>query len=239
MKDSKTERIFVNFDNVHKFIARQELFNAHGWRLNVLFLPWHAGVKPFSWLIQRLVRKNESVVVYYFAEEILSGDVVEVKKFYKQIEKEIPIRLSIIKDRYNYKDVRLIGMSLGNVALGVVANAWHDFSSVIQVCTASSLAKSVWEGDRTIDIRNIFEANTYNLVTIETIWKEIEPISNIKVFIGKPMTVIVSKVDTSIPTHLQWDYINGVRAIGIQPKIKTSRFGHYGTIIKFCIIGQI
>ena len=239
MKDSKTERIFVNLSKHQKFIARQELFNPDGWRLNVLFLPWHAGVKPFSWLIQRLMRKDEAVVVYYFAEEILSADAIAVKNLYKQIEKEIPPRLTSIRDLYKYKEVRLIGMSLGNVALGVVANVWHEFSSVIQVCTASSLAKSVWDGDRTVDIRNIFEANKYNLINIESTWNEIEPINNIEAFLNKPMTIVVSQTDTSIPTHLQWDYVNGARAIGIRPKIKNSRLGHYGTIIVFCLFGRI
>ena len=130
-------------------------------------------------------------------------------------------------------------MSLGNVALCVVANVWHDFSSVIQVCTASSLAKSVWEGDRTVDIRHIFEENSYNLANIESRWHEIEPINNSGAFLNKPMTIVVSQTDTSIPAHLQWDYVNGTRAIGIRPKVKTSRWGHYGTIIVFCLIGRI
>jgi hypothetical protein len=239
MKDNITERIFVNFGKHRKFIARQELFNSKGKRLNVLFLPWHAGVKPYSWLIQRLVGKNQAVVVYFFADEILSASAASVRDFYKQIEKEIPIRLSKIRGTYKYSQVRLIGISLGNVALGVVANVWHDFDSVIQVCTASSLAKSVWEGDRTVDIRHILETNNYSLGNIESSWKDVEPINNIEVFSNKPMTIVVSKTDTSIPSHLQWNYVNDARAIGLRPKVKTSRLGHYGTIIKFCLIGKV
>lgn len=239
MKDTETERIFVDDNGKRKFIARQALCNPNGWRLNVLFLPWHAGVMPFSRLIRRLTRKGEAVVVYYFAEEILSADAAAVKSFYEQVKNEIPGRLSAIIHRYNFKKVRLIGMSLGNVALGVVANVWHGFDSAIQVCTASSLAKSVWEGDRTVDIRSIFEANSCGLHTIESTWQEIEPINTSKAFLNKQVTIVVSQSDTSIPTHLQWEYIKGLQAMGIRPKVNKSNLGHYGTIIKFCLIGRV
>jgi acyl transferase domain-containing protein len=239
MATQTTERFFADSDAGKILVVRQELFNPHGKNLHVIFLPWHAGEVPYRWLFKRLTRRGDAVVAYYFAEEILTANAATVLKTYERLTKIVSENLAKITKQNNYQTVNFIGMSLGNVALSVVAEKFRDFSSATLVCTADSLAKSVWFGDRTKDTRAGFETNGLTLSQLETAWQPIEPKNHIQALTDKKVTVIVSKTDTCIPTEFQTEYIRQAQKIIKDLHVKTTRLDHYGAIIKYCLIGKI
>jgi hypothetical protein len=232
------ERFFAQIGSRQVFIVRQEFLNPAGRNLHVIFLPWHAGEVPYKWLCHRLTRRGDAVVVYYFAEEVLTPDVGMVKWVYQQLQTIITSSLTKITNKTPYRSVNFIGMSLGNVALAVVADRFNKFDRVTMVCTASSLAKSVWYGDRTKDVRAELEANQLSLAQVEKVWYEVEPINHVAAFSDKKVTIIVSKTDSCIPTRFQTELVQAARKSITDLCVKYTKLGHYGAIINYCLFGK-
>jgi hypothetical protein len=213
--------------------------NPQGKNLHVVFLPWHSGEIPYRWLYDRIVRKGDAVVAYYFAEEVLAEDAEAVVKTYHHVQEIIAQNLAKITAEHRYRSVHFISISLGNVALAVVSSKFEKFDSATLICTASSLAKSVWYGDRTKDTRAGFEVNGLTVSQLETAWQTVEPINYIEALAHKKVVIILSKTDICIPIKFQWEYVKAARSVVPNLRIKTTRLGHYGAIIKYCLIGKL
>jgi hypothetical protein len=234
------QRFFIKRDAREVFMVRQKLINEGGKKLYAVFLSWHAGDLPYNWLYKRIIRRGDTVVAYYFADGFLNADVGNVKVNYQYVADIITRELRKLTFRHHYDSVHLIGISLGNVALSVVADKFRDFDEATQVCTASSLAKSVWYGDRTIDMRYELAKNEQTVDSLKQAWRDIEPANHAAIFKDKKLNIVLSKTDTAIPARFQTEYVAKARDAGARPKIKTAIFGqHYGAIIEYCLTGKI
>ena len=160
-------------------------------------------------------------------------------EMYKYVGKVIFERLTELTKQEEYKEVQLVGMSLGCMGAPMTAKTYKDFDHVTLVCPGSSLAKSLWYGERTQDLKATFEKNGMTIERLVKDWHDIEPENNLDAFVGKKVKIIVSKKDTSIPTVYQKEYVAAAKAAGVNPKVKKSIFGHYGAIIRFCLFGKI
>jgi len=221
-------------------VARQTFYNPDGKNLYVIFLPWHSGGDiPWKWLSRRIIRRNNAVIEYRWTDSTLSADAEYTLKAYKFIAGQIVKEFSEITRQHEYGRVNLIGMSLGNVILSLVASQLNNFDRVTMICTASSLAKSLWYGNKTREIYYEMIERKVTLFDLKKVWRDIEPINHIGVFRNKNVRVVVSKTDTSIPARFQVEYVEQAKKQIKHLKVKTTRLGHYGAIIKYCLIGKL
>src|ERR1700733_8690445 len=102
-------------------VLGRDIIKPHRERLVVLFPPWHGDGRVYRRLVQRLSKKGWGVVAYHFNKQILEAEDHIVVESYRQIQKQVVEDLElIVKD--SHKEVRFIGLSLGNLALVLVAD---------------------------------------------------------------------------------------------------------------------
>jgi len=223
-------------DSKEILVAREEFSHPNGKNLYVIFMPWHAGDMPFRLLINRLSRRN-AVLAYWFSDNIISPDSMMTRNMYQYVGKTVSERIINLTKKQTYGEVRFIGMSLGTLASNIAAREYKNFDHITLVCPGS-FTKSLWFGQRTGDLRHAFEKNGMTLTQLLEDWKDIESLNNTGAFVGKRVKIITSIRDTHIPTVYQKEYITVAQADGVNPKIKKTIFGHYGTVIKYCLFGE-
>lgn len=85
----------------------------------------------------------------------------------------------------------------------------------------------MWHGIRTQRVRQGIESQVYSLEEVKQAWAPMVPINNLAVLASKSIDMLVSTTDTVIPTSYRNEYVNAIRAYGIEPTVTTTRLGHY------------
>ncbi len=230
---------FTNKYGPEQAIARTRFLNENGNNLYIIFPPWHGGGLVYEKLINRLCKKGDAVLAYYFHDEILKPDTdIEVASF-AYLRDKVTEELQEIVNRHAYKNVRLIAMSLGIPALSIVIERFQRFDSATLICSGSSLAKSMWNGSRTQHIREGIEQHGQDLAHVESVWNNLAPANHVRALAGKEVSIYVSVTDKIIPTRYQMEFVRAAQNANVNPKIHTTHLGHYATIIKFCLYGKV
>lgn len=237
-RNSRTD-VFTDEYLPDQVITGRKLINPGAERLAVLFPPWHGGGKPYETLAKRLARQGHAVLAYYFHNEILKPDVEQVAASYTYIRDVASRELRDLKAARDYRHTTLIAMSLGNPALSIVTSKFNDFDSAVMVVPASSLARSMWYGTRTQHVRTGIERQGYVLDDVETAWADLAPINHLDVLRDKSVNLVLSLTDDVIPTKYQVEFLEGAKAFGVNPNIQKTRLGHYASIGRFCLVGNI
>ena len=201
----------------------------------VTFPPWHGGGKVYEILVRRLYKHGNSVLAYYFHDDILTPDIKSVKKSFTFLRDTISAEIHEITTEHSYNQIKFVGLSLGNVICAMVTDKFRDFDSVVFCCTASSLADCMWYGIRTKNIREIIEKNGYKLSDVRSMWDELAPGKYVDALAGKKTDIIVSSTDTIIPVKFQREYVRMAQKAGIKPTIHTTRLGHIASVVKECV----
>ncbi|MES2970993.1 MAG: hypothetical protein V4702_01575 [Patescibacteria group bacterium] len=181
--------------------------------------------------------KNKAVMLYSFHGEILKPNVEQVVASFNYLQDTIASDLEQIKDRY--KSIHFVGISLGNIALAMVADRFRDFSSATMVVPGSSLATSMWDGIRTQHLKDELEEHGWTKETLNEVWKPVAPVTYVDSFAGKDVRVIVSTADQMIPTVYQEELVTAMQQAGIDPIVERSRLGHLATIGRYCLTGKL
>ncbi len=220
-------------------VVSRKLVNVAGANLYVLFPPWHGGGSVYEKLIQRIARTGNAALAYYLHDEILKPSSDHVVASFERVSDTVAGDLHTLSGTSRYNRINLVAMSLGNPALSMVTSKFSQFDSATVVDGASSLARSMWHGARTQHIRAGIEREGHNLSSLEQAWTNLAPIHHVDALSGKNVRIVVSKTDEIIPTRYQEEFVDAVQAAGIDPIVQRTRLGHYASIARYCLSGEL
>jgi hypothetical protein len=216
-------------------IVSKVLLNADASNLAVIFPPWH-GVRLLTNIFaKRLVRKGYAVLLYEFNTQILVSDELRVLRSFEYIEQTIAKDISELSSAYS--KTRLIGLSLGGVALAMVASKFHDFNEVDFVVAGDDLALCMWYGARTSSLRKSFEHEKVRIRKLDSDWRSLAPENYVQYFAHKRVRLIVSRTDSIIPTSYQKKLKKDLELADATVTCRYTRLGHYLSVVRFCLTG--
>ncbi|QQS20379.1 hypothetical protein IPL85_02970 [Candidatus Saccharibacteria bacterium] len=239
VKNNTPKDVFTRQYKPEHAITRRRFVNESGRNLHVIFPPWHGGGQLYERLIDGLARKGDAVLAYYFHDEILKPNTELVRASYAHMRDTISAELTHTVEKRSYAKVRLIGMSIGNTVLATTTSKFPAFDSAVLVCTASSLARSMWDGTRTQHVRAGIEQSGQDLAYVENAWHDAAPATHIGALAGKDVRILVSNRDDIIPTRYQMEFVQAAQEAGVNPNVQTTRVGHYAAIGGFCLNGKV
>jgi esterase/lipase len=221
-------------------IESRRLLNESGRRLYVLFPYWHAGQgTTYSSLVRRLARDGPAVVAYGLNDHILQPNIDVVLESFEWIQKQIVADIQKLIQANQYTEVRLGGLSLGNVSLAKVAQRFHDFAVATIVVGGSNLARCTWEGIRTQAIRKAFEEQGISEELLDVVWQSLAPKQAAEAFRDKQVYMVVSSSDRIIPTFYQREMTTTLNEVTDDLQIVYYRAGHAASILRFCTRGWV
>ena len=190
-------------------------------------------------LITRLTNRDHAVLSLKFHDQILTYDARQVLASFEHASSKSAEVLHKLANGGRYRNISMFAVSLGTPILTMTAIKFTHFCSVTMITPATNLATSVWYGSHTRRIREAFEKRGNTLRDIDTLWQPIAPVNNIYALQDKKVNIIISKVDKIVPAQYQADYVSALVAQGINPDVHQSRLGHYATIGRHCLFGNI
>jgi hypothetical protein len=202
--------------------------------LAVVFPPWHGGGAIINKLVSRL-SQGGSVLEYRFHDRILEPNIETVPKSFETIRNKIVQDLHVIKG--GFEKIQLVGLSLGNVALTLVAEEFPEYESASMIVPGSDLAACMWEGLRT---RHVMEAFAKQGITKEQLrkdWKCLAPANHAAAFEDKDVSLHISSTDKIIPAVYQLEMEDSLQQAGARVSSVYRRMGHVSTLTQFCIKG--
>lgn len=131
-----------------------------------------------------------------------------------------------------YKEISVLGMSLGSWVAGLIAA--HDLavSRASLFLTAGSLADMVWTGRATRSIRHSL-ASVIDLADLRAAWSPLN-LENYAHNLARPgldLHVVLAKRDSVVLPQLSQRFMQGLRDAGAQPNILKLNCGHYSLAI--------
>jgi hypothetical protein len=229
--------IFSNHYTADQAVEGMSLVNAEAEELVVVLPPWHGGGNVTSTLVRRLSQER-AVLNLNLHDQILEPNIDRVLQSLRQVKDRAHEELEALQDEFNYQTFHLVAISLGNVAASLLARAFGNFSTATLVMPASDLAASMWDGQRTQNIRRSFEEQGIKKDDLIEAWEELAPKNYATDFKHNGVTVYTSKPDKIIPYYYQRKMVDSLEAVGNEPMVKSSGVGHAATIIRFCMAGS-
>lgn len=215
-------------------INAKRLIELKNHKLAVIFPSWHTHNFPMNILVKRLASRGWSVLYYDFHDQILEPDDMTVVRSFKYIQEKVSRDIEDLVHKKMYRQVHMIGISLGCVPLSLVCDKFKKFTSVTMVVGGEDLAIDMWYGSRTQDLRQKFENVHIGIRKLSQEWDNLGPDHHLKSFKSRPVTSIISKRDTYIPTKYQYKLADELAKAGAKIKIKKRLTGHTLTILRFC-----
>jgi hypothetical protein len=235
---NKIEVDDLNYKPENALISRK-LINPEGPKLAVVFPPWH-GVQTLSnVLCRRLEKRGWAVLIYEFNTQILMADESMVLDSFNYIQQTISNDLVSLNKQHAYSQIRFIGLSLGSVALAMVADRFHDFDTVNIVVGGDDLALCMWYGERTRNVRRAFEHHHLHVRKLDRDWRVLAPKGHIRHFEGKTTSLVISKTDTIIPSKYQERLKNDIEQVGGNVSPRYTLLGHYLSVVRYCLWGSV
>ena len=232
--------VFSEIYTPNQAVGRLDLINPAGRELNVLLPPWHGGGSFTDYFASKITKAGNAVLDCHFHDDILGPDPEKVVASYDVIGRTVADKIVETVDLaasagQRYESVNLVSMSLGNTALLAIASRYSNFDKVTMIVNASRLADSMWHGVRTQHLRSRMEAQGHSLQTLSEIWADLAPINHLNLLKDKQIVTYLSDTDSIIPTRYQEELVRAMLIAGLRPEVRTTRFGHYGAVGKFCL----
>lgn len=217
-------------------VLGEHLSNLEAKTLTVVLPSWHSSAAFDKAFDRRLARGGSAVYRPHINHQVLEPNVDRVIDSFYQLHKIVSRRLKELVFQNKYSSVSLFAMSLGNVSLALVAEAYPDFDSATMMLAGSNLAKSVWKGIRTQTLKRelIEQGITENM--LDGAWSELAPKAHTDCFKGKAVDLLISKNDQIIPTSLQHEMANKLANSGANNSVQYTNLGHYMSIITRSLI---
>ena len=212
-------------------------------RLAVVFPPWHSHLDDAALraLSRRLGANGFSVRRYDFDDHILEPNVDRVLESFHNIRDKVTEELEDHVDEKRFNQVHFIAASLGTVSLALVASKFTRLSGATIVAGSSNLALSMWNGIRTVRIRQGIEeaeGESFDDLSIDEAWYDLAPKTHASAFKDMPVRMIVSTTDEIIPSVYQIEMANVLGETGSDIDMTTTRLGHYATIGSYCYLDR-
>jgi predicted peptidase len=205
------------------------LFNADASSLAVVFPIWHGGGIYHQTLVERLARQGVGVLDYKLHDQIIEPNIERVLESYSHLQAAMAEDLHRLHEEYNYRRIHFTGLSLGNVALSLVAQEFPNFTSATMVTPGSNLARSLWEGIRTQSIRRELSDQGYTAEELDEAWQPLAPKNYAGLFKDKAVNIVISTRDKVIPSVYQIEMLNALKKADAQLSTRLTSKGHYWT----------
>lgn len=219
-------------------ITEQILINSKQERLAVLFPPWQGGGIVYRILTKRLAKKGWAVLAYQFHNQIVEPEETIVTESLEYIKSRVAKDIRKLVNQYGYKEVQLIGISLGTVPLTMVADSYPNFTSATLVVGGDDLAANLWHGERTLNYKKAFEREHIGARKLEIDWEDTAPKNHVRHFGGKKIKIIASLADKFVSPRSQSKLAREIVQAGGIVELKNTRVGHVMSIVRFCLFGQ-
>jgi len=220
-------------------IARKitrHFFHRDSSKLYVITPYWHANMKDIAMNIlkKRILKAGCSCLIYQFPVKILSDNIHLTEKYFKEIKGKIEKDIEEVKNKYNFSEIVMIGISLGCVNASMITNHNSNINKLILVVPGDSLSESLWRGIGTRKLKNQIKKHNVNLKELEKDWEKLDPKNNIDGLSNKDIEIYLSRSDKIIPYTNGNHLVKDMRGIGLNPIVfKNKRLGHYLTPLKF------
>jgi predicted peptidase len=212
-------------------VVGESLTNLSADTLTVVFPSWHSNDLFDKALDHRLARHGLAVYRPEIHHQILEPNIDRVVASFMQLQKTVSDRIHELVSQNRYNSVSLLAMSLGNVSLTLVAEAYPDFDSANMMMAGSSLARSLWQGERTQSLRGSLVEQGVTEGALDEAWTSLAPKTHADCFSDKSVDLLVSKNDKVIPTVLQHEMVNELVNSGANSSVRYTELGHYMSII--------
>ncbi len=219
-------------------ILTTRLQNEDASRLTVVFPPWHGGGQYVERLTSRLAASGSAVLDFDFHDRILEPDINRVLQSYGYIRDAATEKIQQLFQGNGYEELRLISMSLGTVALALVANELPSFTEAAIVAGSSNLSMSVWEGIKTQHIMKQFMRDGTSADDLDAAWLGLAPKSYAPAFEDKEVKIRVASKDTVIPSVYQRELLAKLEEAGANTHPNHLRLGHYATLASYYYFGK-
>jgi len=220
-------------------LASSQLYNEHADRLAVVFAPWHGSGLYGRRFVKRLVKSGSAVLDLEFHDNLLEANAPRVIASFASSSNEIINELKAVNSRHNYQALDFISVSLGTVVMVLVSEKVTDFTSVTMVVPGSSLARGVWQGQATQNIRDSLEQQGYTEESLDEEWQSLRPSEHVACFTGKPVHVVTSLTDQIVPPQLQQEMVDDLRMAGANVTVNTSNLGHYAAAARYYLFDKL
>lgn len=204
-----------------------------------LFRPWHGGSPHVDKLVERLNKRGFTVCDYDLNDHILEPNMDRVLESFSNVQETITKNLEELLKEREFERVHFISMSLGTVAMMLVASRFPRLNGATIVAGSSNLALSTWQGSRTQRLRQELEDQGVDESTLNVAWHDLAPKSHADALKGKSVDMIVSSTDTILPTEYQQELVVALNSVGSQVHPTTTSLGHYMTILSYCWLGNL
>ena len=124
-----------------------------------------------------------STIIYYHES---------IKYMLDKIEKHINI--------FKPKSIVIVGVSLGSIfALPIAEKISQQINKLILVVSGASLAKSLWRGIQTQDLKRAYAQQGFTDNTLDELWKTLSPESHLDLSGVRSISIFLKKVDKVVP----------------------------------------
>ena len=130
--------------------------------------------------------------------------------------------------RAGYREISVLGMSLGSWVAGLIAAHDPAVSKASLFLTAGSLADMVWTGRATRAIHDSLEPEV-DLTHLRTAWGPLS-LENYALNLARPgldLHVVLAKRDRVVLPELSQKFMRRLKDAGVQPNILILNCGHY------------
>lgn len=211
-------------------ITNRTLTKADASRLAVVFPIWHGGGRFHQALLDRLDRQGVGVLDYKFHDQIIEPNIERVLGSYAHLQATMAEDLHQLRDEFKYQKIHFTGLSLGNVAMSLVAKDFPDFTSATFVAAGSNLGRALWEGIRTQSIKRGLAEQGCTVDELDEAWRILAPMNYARQFKDKTVNAVISTRDRIIPTAYQKEMLAALENAGTKVSKRKTTKGHYYTV---------
>jgi predicted esterase len=237
--------IHIFFKNRHNFnkkvilknYIKKEFILRNNDTLCVFCPPWHQGRFATSFLRYRLKKKDYSFLTYDIHSHVLSTDYKRTREYILKVIETISKDITDYNKKYNFKNIIIIGISLGCLYALNVSIKNKEINKVILASPGYSLEHSILTGYSTNRLNHL-TIDSYGIAykKLQKEWKDLAPYHKIKNLKNKEITIFLSKKDCINAYEGAQKLINILKKNKVKVKTEiNNHLGHYGTIIRFLL----
>ncbi len=202
--------------------------------LYVLIPPWRGRLDYYALTRRKLMKEGYSCIEYSFSPRMLSTNYILTRDLFKYVCTKVKRDIENLKIEKQFKEINIIGTSIGCVEVLMIATHYRKFKKVILVAPGNSLAESMWNGIRTQQLRKDMEEKHITLKLLKEQWKELDPENNLEGLERKEIHIHLSRSDKIIPYELGIRLVDAMQRKGLKPLVKENTYlGHYLTILNY------
>ncbi len=212
----------------------------HSKGLCVLIPPWKVEADFFKLVRKRIYEAGYSCLEYKIASALLSPDYRYTHDAFKEVIDHVRLDIDKMVHQHGYKQVQVIGISIGCVEAAMIANNNDYVTRLVLVAPGCDLAQSMWYGLKTQNIRRLFEKQGITLEFLKEAWRDLAPENNFQGLKGKEIEIHLSKYDVNIPYRFGKRLVEQMIAHGLDPHVHENKYlGHYLTVLNYLWKGKI